>query len=164
MHRSDTNASPALICQNSISEVGASSPGGNEKHEKPEFTDVEKDMLVDCVSKNGPHICGALSAKTTKAEKSKIWADIQAKVNATGGKNRSIADLKKQWNALKKKTKDKLQQSKKDVIVENGNVPESASNLTSLEKRVEAMLELQQLEGTPGDEEDIQEDVTGGKT
>ncbi|XP_077328352.1 myosin-binding protein C, slow-type isoform X9 [Lithobates pipiens] len=153
----------ALICQNSISEVGASSPGGNEKHEKPEFTDAEKDMLVDCVSKNGPHICGALSAKTTKAEKSKIWADIQAKVNATGGKNRSIADLKKQWNALKKKTKDKLQQNKKGVIVENGNVPESESNLTPLEKRVEAMLELQQLEGTPGDEEDIQDDVTGGE-
>ncbi|XP_073476468.1 myosin-binding protein C, slow-type isoform X35 [Aquarana catesbeiana] len=136
--------------------------GGNEKHEKPEFTDAENDMLVDCVSKNGPHICGALSAKTTKAEKSKIWADIQAKVNATGGKNRSIADLKKQWNALKKKTKDKLQQNKKGVIVENGNVPESGLNLTPLEKRVEAMLELQELEGTPGDEEDIQ-DVTGAE-
>ncbi|KAM5170459.1 myosin-binding protein C, slow-type isoform 2-T2 [Mantella aurantiaca] len=135
--------------------------GSNEKHEKPEFTDVEKEMLVDCVSKNGLHICGALSAKTTKAEKSKIWADIQAKVNATGGKNRSIADLKKHWNALKKKTKEKLQDNKKNVIVENGNVPESAVNLSSLEKRVEAMLKLEQLEGTPGIEEDIQDDVTG---
>ncbi|KAM5170462.1 myosin-binding protein C, slow-type isoform 5-T5 [Mantella aurantiaca] len=137
--------------------------GSNEKHEKPEFTDVEKEMLVDCVSKNGLHICGALSAKTTKAEKSKIWADIQAKVNATGGKNRSIADLKKHWNALKKKTKEKLQDNKKNVIVENGNVPESAVNLSSLEKRVEAMLKLEQLEGTPGIEEDIQDDVTGAE-
>ncbi|XP_018412130.1 PREDICTED: myosin-binding protein C, slow-type [Nanorana parkeri] len=136
--------------------------GGNEKHEKPEFTDRETEILVDLVSKSGSQICGALSAKTTKAEKSKIWGDIQAKVNAMGGKNRSVADFKKKWNALKKQTKDKLQQNIKDVIVENGNVPESAGNLSPLEKRVEAMLELEELEGTPGIEEDIQDDVTGG--
>ncbi|KAM9311627.1 myosin-binding protein C, slow-type [Gastrophryne carolinensis] len=136
--------------------------GGYEKQEKPEFTEPELEMLVDCVSKNGAHICGALSAKTTKAEKSKIWADIQAKVNGAGGKNRSIADLKKQWNALKKQTKDKMQQPNDNV--QNENVPEPAENLTPLEKRVEAMLKLEQLEGTPGFEDDIQDEVIGGDT
>ncbi|XP_072257214.1 myosin-binding protein C, slow-type isoform X5 [Pyxicephalus adspersus] len=136
--------------------------GGNEKHEKPEFTDSEMEALVDCVSKCGSQICGALSAKTTKAEKSKIWADIQAKVNAIGGNNRSIADLKKQWNALKKQTKDKLEENKKDNIVENENVPESAVKLSPLEKRVEDLIDLEQLEGTPGIEEDIEDDVPGG--
>ncbi|CAJ0930611.1 unnamed protein product [Ranitomeya imitator] len=104
--------------------------GGDEKQEKPEFTNQELDLLVDCVSKNGPNICGALSAKTTKAEKSKIWADIQAKVNAKGGKNRSIADLKKRWNALKKQTKNKMLQSKKESNVENTVVPEPTKDLS----------------------------------
>lgn len=116
------------------------------------------------MSKNGAHICGALSAKTTKAEKSKIWADIQAKVNAEGGNNRTIADLKKQWNVLKKQTKNKVQEIKKHAIVENGNMPESEVNMSPLEKRVEALLELEQLEGTPEAVEDLQDDVNGGKT
>ncbi|KAG8578359.1 hypothetical protein GDO81_010463 [Engystomops pustulosus] len=137
--------------------------GGDEKQEKPEFTDQELDLLVDCVSKNGPHICGALSAKTTKAEKSKIWADIQAKVNAKGGNNRSIADLKKRWNTLKKQTKNKLLQTKKESNVENAVVPEAAKDLSSLEKRVEAMLKLEELEGTPDIEEDLQDDIPGAE-
>ncbi|XP_077121725.1 myosin-binding protein C, slow-type isoform X7 [Ranitomeya variabilis] len=136
--------------------------GGDEKQEKPEFTNQELDLLVDCVSKNGPNICGALSAKTTKAEKSKIWADIQAKVNAKGGKNRSIADLKKRWNALKKQTKNKLLQSKKESNVENTVVPEPTKDLSVLEKRVEAMIQLEELEGTPDIEEDLQNDISGG--
>ncbi|XP_073507583.1 myosin-binding protein C, slow-type isoform X10 [Phyllobates terribilis] len=136
--------------------------GGDEKQEKPEFTNQELDLLVDCVSKNGPNICGALSAKTTKAEKSKIWADIQAKVNAKGGKNRSIADLKKRWNTLKKQTKNKMLQSKKESNVENTVVPEPTKDLSVLEKRVEAMLQLEELEGTPDIEDDLQNDISGG--
>ncbi|XP_068133062.1 myosin-binding protein C, slow-type isoform X16 [Hyperolius riggenbachi] len=136
--------------------------GGDETQEKPVFTEPELEILVDAISKNGAQICGSLSAKTTKAEKSKIWADIQSKVNAEGGNNRSIADLKKQWNSLKKQTKDKLQQNIKEVIVENENQPEPALNMSPLEKRVEALLDLEHVEGVPGLEDDLQDDVTGG--
>ncbi|XP_075130714.1 myosin-binding protein C, slow-type isoform X14 [Leptodactylus fuscus] len=140
--------------------------GGDEKQEKPEFTDQELDLLVDCVSKQGPHLCGALSAKTTKAEKSKLWADIQAKVNAKGGNNRSVADLKKRWNDLKKQTKNKLLQPKKESNEENagvnGGVTEPTNGLSALEKRVEAMLKLEELEGTPDIEDDLQDDIAGG--
>ncbi|XP_063783889.1 myosin-binding protein C, slow-type isoform X3 [Pseudophryne corroboree] len=135
--------------------------GGEHKHEKPEFTEPELGMLVECVSKNGAHLCGALSSKTTKAEKSKIWADIQAKVNAVGGNNRSIADLKKQWNVLKKQTKNKLLENKKENVVENGLVQETEPDLSPLEKRVKAMLELEEKEGTSGIEDDLQDDITG---
>ncbi|XP_075065357.1 myosin-binding protein C, slow-type isoform X3 [Mixophyes fleayi] len=138
--------------------------GGDQEHEKPECTEPELEKLVECVSKNGSHICGALSAKTTKAEKSKIWADIQAKVNAVGGNNRSVADLKKQWNALKKQTKNKVLQNKKESAVENEVEQETTQNLSPLEKRVKAMLELEQKEGTPGIEDDLQDDITGGGT
>ncbi|KAM4675228.1 myosin-binding protein C, slow-type isoform 10-T10 [Discoglossus pictus] len=155
--------------------------GGDEKHEKPDFTEPEMEMLVEGVSKHGPQICGALSAKTTKAEKSKIWADIQAKLNAVGGNNRSVAEIKKCWNNLKKVTKDKLAQSKTESKAENEGVPAGepagvptevhagvpAANvvLSPLEKRVEAMLQIEQTEGTPGidDDEDLQDDVTGAE-
>ncbi|KAM3924111.1 myosin-binding protein C, slow-type isoform 11-T11 [Leptodactylus fuscus] len=141
--------------------------GGDEKQEKPEFTDQELDLLVDCVSKQGPHLCGALSAKTTKAEKSKLWADIQAKVNAKGGNNRSVADLKKRWNDLKKQTKNKLLQPKKESNEENagvnGGVTEPTNGLSALEKRVEAMLKLEELEGTPDIEDDLQDDIAGAE-
>ncbi|XP_066447506.1 myosin-binding protein C, slow-type isoform X9 [Eleutherodactylus coqui] len=137
--------------------------GGDEKQEKAEFTNQELDLLVDCVSKHGPHICGALSAKTTKGEKSKIWAEIQAKVNTKGGKNRSVADLKQKWNALKKQTKNKLSQVKKESNVENAVTPEPTKELSSLEKRVEAMLQLEELEGTLDIKDDLEDDAAGAE-
>ncbi|KAG9490551.1 hypothetical protein GDO78_006076 [Eleutherodactylus coqui] len=137
--------------------------GGDEKQEKAEFTNQELDLLVDCVSKHGPHICGALSAKTTKGEKSKIWAEIQAKVNTKGGKNRSVADLKQKWNALKKQTKNKLSQVKKESNVENAVTPEPTKDLSSLEKRVEAMLQLEELEGTLDIKDDLEDDANGAE-
>ncbi|XP_075456772.1 myosin-binding protein C, slow-type isoform X18 [Ascaphus truei] len=136
--------------------------GGDEKQKKPDFTEPELDMLVEGVSKHAPQLCGSLSAKTTNAEKSKIWAEIQAKVNAVGGNNRSVADIKKSWNKLKNKTKDKLVQNKEQGTQENEGVPAVTEQLSSLEKRVEAMLQLEQLEGIPGiDDDDLQDDVTG---
>ncbi|XP_075456758.1 myosin-binding protein C, slow-type isoform X4 [Ascaphus truei] len=136
---------------------------GDEKQKKPDFTEPELDMLVEGVSKHAPQLCGSLSAKTTNAEKSKIWAEIQAKVNAVGGNNRSVADIKKSWNKLKNKTKDKLVQNKEQGTQENEGVPAVTEQLSSLEKRVEAMLQLEQLEGIPGiDDDDLQDDVTGG--
>ncbi|XP_075456770.1 myosin-binding protein C, slow-type isoform X16 [Ascaphus truei] len=137
---------------------------GDEKQKKPDFTEPELDMLVEGVSKHAPQLCGSLSAKTTNAEKSKIWAEIQAKVNAVGGNNRSVADIKKSWNKLKNKTKDKLVQNKEQGTQENEGVPAVTEQLSSLEKRVEAMLQLEQLEGIPGiDDDDLQDDVTGAE-
>ncbi|XP_053321014.1 myosin-binding protein C, slow-type isoform X2 [Spea bombifrons] len=135
--------------------------GGDEKQEKPEFTEAELEKLVEGVSKNGPQLCGALYAKTTKAEKSKIWADIQAKLNTVGGHNRSIADIKKRWNSLKKQTKDKLLQKKED-LPENSEVPTAVNELNPLEKRVEDLLRIEETEGTPLIDDDLQDDITGG--
>ncbi|XP_053321019.1 myosin-binding protein C, slow-type isoform X6 [Spea bombifrons] len=136
--------------------------GGDEKQEKPEFTEAELEKLVEGVSKNGPQLCGALYAKTTKAEKSKIWADIQAKLNTVGGHNRSIADIKKRWNSLKKQTKDKLLQKKED-LPENSEVPTAVNELNPLEKRVEDLLRIEETEGTPLIDDDLQDDITGAE-
>ncbi|XP_004912952.1 myosin-binding protein C, slow-type isoform X4 [Xenopus tropicalis] len=137
--------------------------GGGDEKQKPEFSENEMEQLVDGVSKHGQQLCGGLAAKTTKAEKSKIWADIQAKLNAVGGQNRSIADIKKEWNNLKKHTKDKMSQIKQESTEVSEGVPAPPQQeLNSLEKRVEAMLQLEQTEGTPGIDDDLQDDVTGG--
>uniref|UniRef100_A0A6I8QQX2 Myosin binding protein C1 n=1 Tax=Xenopus tropicalis TaxID=8364 RepID=A0A6I8QQX2_XENTR len=138
--------------------------GGGDEKQKPEFSENEMEQLVDGVSKHGQQLCGGLAAKTTKAEKSKIWADIQAKLNAVGGQNRSIADIKKEWNNLKKHTKDKMSQIKQESTEVSEGVPAPPQQeLNSLEKRVEAMLQLEQTEGTPGIDDDLQDDVTGAE-
>ncbi|XP_029455573.1 myosin-binding protein C, slow-type isoform X1 [Rhinatrema bivittatum] len=128
--------------------------GAPDKQKKPDFSEKELDVLVENVTHFGPQLCGALSAKTTKAEKNKIWADIQAKVNAEGNNNRSVADIKKKWLELKKQTKDKL-----SVMDEKEpGADEAASEeqgLSPLEKRVETMLKLEQLEGFPGLDDDL---------
>ncbi|XP_044136592.1 myosin-binding protein C, slow-type isoform X16 [Bufo gargarizans] len=136
--------------------------GADDKQEKPKFTDKELELLVDSVSKHGPQICGVQSAKTTKAEKSKIWAEIQATVNAKGGNNRSIADLKKEWNALKKHTKDKILKNKKESNADNSVEADPTKDLSNLEKLVEAMIQLQEQEGIPDTEDDLQDDINGG--
>nr|XP_033808221.1 myosin-binding protein C, slow-type isoform X2 [Geotrypetes seraphini] len=128
--------------------------GAPNKQKKPDFTEKELDVLVQNVTEFGPQLCGALSAKTTKAEKNKIWADIQAKVNAVGGNNRSVAEVKKKWLDLKKQTKDKLgdEEGKAPGAGEAGS---TTPELTPLEKRVERMIELENSEGIPGLDDDL---------
>ncbi|XP_030071133.1 myosin-binding protein C, slow-type isoform X1 [Microcaecilia unicolor] len=128
--------------------------GAPNKQKKPDFTEKELDVLVENVTQFGPQLCGALSAKTTKAEKNKIWADIQAKVNAVGGNNRSVAEVKKKWLELKKQTKDKLgdHEGKEPGA---GDAGSTTPDLTPLEKRVEDMLQLEQSEGIPGLDDDL---------
>ncbi|XP_069485990.1 myosin-binding protein C, slow-type isoform X10 [Ambystoma mexicanum] len=133
---------------------------GSEK--KSNLTDEELEVLVENVTTFGPQLCGALAIKTTSGEKHKIWSEIQNKVNAVGGNNRSIAELKKGWNNLKKQTKDKLAHNQNEVLVTDGEGTPSAKEMTPLEKRVEALLQLEKLEGIQGlDDEDLKGDLTG---
>ncbi|XP_069085130.1 myosin-binding protein C, slow-type isoform X10 [Pleurodeles waltl] len=130
--------------------------GGIGPENKASLTDKELDVLVENITTFGSQLCGALSLKTTSGEKNKIWSDIQKNVNAVGGNNRSIADLKRGWNKLKKQTKDKLANNQKEVLVTDGEGVPAVKEMTPLEKRVENLLQLEQLEGSPGiDDEDL---------
>ncbi|XP_069485983.1 myosin-binding protein C, slow-type isoform X4 [Ambystoma mexicanum] len=136
--------------------------GGVGSEKKSNLTDEELEVLVENVTTFGPQLCGALAIKTTSGEKHKIWSEIQNKVNAVGGNNRSIAELKKGWNNLKKQTKDKLAHNQNEVLVTDGEGTPSAKEMTPLEKRVEALLQLEKLEGIQGlDDEDLKGDLTG---
>ncbi|XP_078531373.1 myosin-binding protein C, slow-type isoform X14 [Lissotriton helveticus] len=129
---------------------------GSDPQKKESLTDQELDVLVENITTFGPQLCGALSLKTTSGEKNKIWSDIQKKVNAAGGKNRSIAELKRGWNKLKKQTKDKLSHNQKQVLMTGGEGVPAVKEMTPLEKRVENLLQLEKLEGSPGiDDEDL---------
>ncbi|XP_069085123.1 myosin-binding protein C, slow-type isoform X4 [Pleurodeles waltl] len=128
---------------------------------KASLTDEELDLLVENITKFGPQLCGALSMKTTSGEKNKIWSDIQNKVNAIGGNNRSIAELKRGWNKLKKQTKDKMAHNQNEALVTNGEAAPGAKDTIPLEKRVENLLQLEKLEGSPGIDDEYANDVAG---
>ncbi|XP_078531363.1 myosin-binding protein C, slow-type isoform X13 [Lissotriton helveticus] len=136
--------------------------GGAGTQKKASLTDEELDVLVENITKFGPQLCGALSMKTTSGEKNKIWSDIQNKVNAVGGNNRSIAELKRGWNKLKKQTKDKLAHNQNEALVTNEEAAPGAKDTISLQKRVENLLQLEKLEGSPGiDDEYANDDLAG---
>ncbi|XP_078531382.1 myosin-binding protein C, slow-type isoform X15 [Lissotriton helveticus] len=119
---------------------------------KPNFTDEELEILVDNIANFGPKLFGTPSTEANMAEKNKIWADIQAKLNAKGGNNRSVADVKKAWNDLKKRTKKKLAHNKSQTLVKNGETP-NMMPLTPIEKRVEVVLHVKGI-----DTEDFKEE------
>ncbi|XP_069085128.1 myosin-binding protein C, slow-type isoform X9 [Pleurodeles waltl] len=135
--------------------------GAAGTQKKASLTDEELDLLVENITKFGPQLCGALSMKTTSGEKNKIWSDIQNKVNAIGGNNRSIAELKRGWNKLKKQTKDKMAHNQNEALVTNGEAAPGAKDTIPLEKRVENLLQLEKLEGSPGIDDEYANDVAG---
>ncbi|XP_078531270.1 myosin-binding protein C, slow-type isoform X2 [Lissotriton helveticus] len=141
----------------------AGEAGGAGTQKKASFTDKELDVLVENITKFGPQLCGALSKKTTSGEKNKIWSDIQNKVNAVAGNNRSIAELKREWNKLKKQTKDKLAHNQNEVLVTNGQEAPGTKNKIPLEKRVEKLLQLEKLEGCPGIDDEYANDELAGE-
>ncbi|XP_072257227.1 myosin-binding protein C, slow-type isoform X17 [Pyxicephalus adspersus] len=123
--------------------------GGGEA-DKPKFTDEELNALVDNIAKLGPQIFGA---QTDAAAKDKLWADIQKQINAVGGNNMSIDDIKKAWKNLKRQTKKKLDHNKTQKLLESkGEIPNFV-DLTSIEKRVEVILQIKEI-----DSEDFREE------
>ncbi|XP_053572966.1 myosin-binding protein C, slow-type isoform X6 [Bombina bombina] len=110
---------------------------------KTEFTDQELNTLLDNIAKFGPQLFGA---KTSAADKDKLWADIQKHINAVGGNNRSIDEIKKEWNKLKKKTKKKLDHNKTELLLQKEGETAEIHVLTPLEKRVEVILQIKEID------------------
>uniref|UniRef100_A0A8C5PU69 Myosin binding protein C1 n=1 Tax=Leptobrachium leishanense TaxID=445787 RepID=A0A8C5PU69_9ANUR len=114
---------------------------------KLDLTEEELNVLVDNIGKHGPQL---FNAQTSAADKDKTWAEIQKQINAVGGNGRSIDEIKKAWNKLKKQTKKKMDHNKTQILLQNeGDLIE----LTHIEKRVEVILQNKEI-----DTEDFKEE------
>lgn len=110
--------------------------------------------LVDNITKLGSQLFGA---QTNAADKDKLWADIQKHLNTVGGNNRSIDEIKKAWKKLKRNTKKKLDHNKTQNILESKGEKPNFIQLTPIEKRVEVVLQIKEI-----DYEDFHEEADEG--
>lgn len=109
---------------------------------------------MDNIAKLGPQLFGA---QTNVADKDKMWADLQKHINNVGGNNRSIEEIKKAWKNLKRQTKKKLDHNKTQKILESKGEKANLLELTSIEKRVEVVLQIKEI-----DSQDFQEELDEG--
>ncbi|XP_068133063.1 myosin-binding protein C, slow-type isoform X17 [Hyperolius riggenbachi] len=116
----------------------------------PQLSDEELNTLVDNIIKNGPQLFGA---QTSAEDKEKMWAEIQKKINAVGGKNRSVDDLKKAWKKLKGQTKKKMDHNKSQKLLESKGQKAKYMELTPIEKRVEVALQIKEIDAEDFHEE-----------
>ncbi|XP_075065366.1 myosin-binding protein C, slow-type isoform X11 [Mixophyes fleayi] len=121
--------------------------------DKLKFTDEELNTLVDNIDKLGPKLLGAFSAETSEADKTKLWADIQKQINAVGGNNRSIEEIKRAWKNLKKQTKKKVEHNNSQKLLESKGEKVTLVALTPIEKRVEVILQKKEIDAEDFHEE-----------
>ncbi|XP_015202005.2 myb-related transcription factor, partner of profilin-like [Lepisosteus oculatus] len=104
-----------------------------ERMRKHKFTDAELDVLIEEVTQREDVLFGLQGNRLTTREKYKIWFDITERVCATSGIQRSINEVKRRWQDLKRRTKAKVIEARRHMP---RNSPSSSLYLTSMEQRV----------------------------
>lgn len=89
---------------------------------KRKFTDAELDVLITEVTKQEEALTRQRNALTIQ-EKYKIWFNIAERVSAASGLQRSIVDVKRRWQDLRRRTKDKVNMARQNLRV---NSPSSS--------------------------------------
>ncbi|KAG9344364.1 hypothetical protein JZ751_011033, partial [Albula glossodonta] len=79
-----------------------------ERLRKHKFTDAELDILLEEVTRHEDALFGLQGNRLTTREKYKIWFGITERVCAASGIQRSINDVKRRWQDLKRRTKSKV--------------------------------------------------------
>ncbi|XP_066549730.1 myb-related transcription factor, partner of profilin [Amia ocellicauda] len=103
-----------------------------ERMRKHKFTDAELEVLIEEVTQREDVLFGLQGNRLTTREKYKMWFDITERVCATSGIQRSINEVKRRWQDLKRRTKAKVVEAQRHMPQ---NSPSSLF-LTSMEQRV----------------------------
>ena len=92
------------------------------------WSEREKDVIIEQCTKNANIIHGAISSNLTMFHKNKIWQEITDNVNAVGGANRTLNQVKNKWKNLRSRSIDKVRGYNREfnktgkVVAMNGNV------------------------------------------
>ena len=78
------------------------------------WTSIEKDIIVEQCSKQAAVLHGAISCHLTMAMKNKVWEEITSKVNAAGGANRTLDQVKTKWKNLRSRSVEKVRDFKRE--------------------------------------------------
>jgi hypothetical protein len=80
---------------------------------KPNFSVKEMEVLMEEIQVQAATLLSSFQTGDANKKKSQIWSDICEKVNAVGGNNRTLDQIKKRWKDTKKAVLDKNQLVKK---------------------------------------------------
>lgn len=99
------------------------------------FTAEEKDVLVEEFSKKKELLEGSFKDVGTNSKKKEAWVLVCNWVNAVGGHNRDVKQVKKKWADLKSITKKKVAEEKRERIKTGGGslIPRS---ITTVEEKI----------------------------
>ena len=131
-----------------------------ERKRKVKFGDDEIDILVTEMQLAHPKL---QKKTTTPREKALIWNNILHKVNAVGLTRRTVPDLKKRWQDIRRRTKEKLTRAARHSRGTGGGPPEN-DELTPTEQAVEETFHEEQIAGVDGgiDIAELDEEIQGG--
>ncbi|XP_029447986.1 uncharacterized protein LOC115085754 [Rhinatrema bivittatum] len=75
---------------------------------KEKFSPIELEILVAEVTKSHSKLYGSERVNLSQPERERIWADIARKINAVARSPRTTRDLRRRWDDMKRRTKEKL--------------------------------------------------------
>ena len=95
----------------------------------------EISVLLDNIEKNYQLLQSKFTDAVTAQKKKAMWEAIAAKLNASRATLRSTSDIKKKWEDLKTRSKQKAVEVEKDMVVTDGR-KRAKKDITELESRV----------------------------
>ncbi|MGH0117357.1 UNVERIFIED_CONTAM: hypothetical protein FKN15_033452 [Acipenser sinensis] len=111
-----------------------------ERMRKHKFTEAELDVLIEEVTQKEDVLFGLQGNCMTTYEKNKIWVEIAHRLHATSGMHRTVSEIKRRWQDLKRRTKQKVEDARFHVSTTS---PSSLLYLTAMEQRVYDSLNIQ---------------------
>ncbi|XP_068094205.1 t-SNARE domain-containing protein 1 isoform X2 [Hyperolius riggenbachi] len=83
---------------------------------KEKFSPLELEILVAEVTKHHSKLYGSERVNLSQPARERIWLDIAQKINAVARSPRTTRDLRRRWDDMKRRTKEKLAIIKRTVV------------------------------------------------
>ena len=117
-----------------------------ERKRKPKFLDNEVDILVSKIQEKSDVLFTRFSDTVSNKKKKMAWVEVQNSINATSLVPRTLEEIKKKWDDIKRSTKKRAVEVKKDRTVTGGGSNE-ADPLTPMEEMVVSLIGEQKVYG-----------------
>ncbi|XP_078506551.1 uncharacterized protein LOC144766645 [Lissotriton helveticus] len=122
-----------------------SGKGKDKKSRKKRFSPQENRILITEVVKHHQRLF--VTSTVSLATKNGIWQSIVDKVNAVGVLKRSIQEVKRRWNDIKRKTQQKLANNRKAAMQTGGGSPAPQEEM---EEMVSTVISRETVAGVGG--------------
>ena len=110
-----------------------------ERKRKPRFSEKEVDILIEKVNDNAEQLFARFSDQVTNKKKKMAWVEVQNSVNASSFVPRTLDEIKKKWDDVKRITKKRANDVRKDMK-KTGGGESSRDPLTQTEELVISLI------------------------